>query len=191
MFENFPYRVRNRPLALLNHDFVHRPKLLVQSLKTCECISVIKDRLFSKHTVQSDSSKTIEICVFRQIPPYGSSATTHDGIRYLYCYSGTAKCNNNNVEVQTFDAIDLFQPKNGTSHSLRFPAHTIQHNCMKYLLKYPSPVKTRNPDELKFVQPSSSKKMWSTYVGLHNVFEFHLKTRCTVEFQAPFFLGKV
>ena len=110
---------------------------------------------------------------------------------YTVIYSGTAKCNNNNVEVQTFDAIDLFQPKNGTSHSLPFPAHTIQHNCMKYLLKYPSPVKTRNPDEPKFVQPSSSKKMWSAYVGLHNLFEFQLKIRCTVEFQAPFSLGKV
>lgn len=109
--------------------------------------------------------------------------------KVLY-YSRTAKRNNNNVEVQTFDAIDRFQPKNGTSHFLGFPAHTTQHNCMKYLLKYPSPVKARNPDEQKFVQPSSSKKMWSAYVVLHNVFELHLKIHCTVEFQAPFSLAK-
>lgn len=86
-------------LARLNHNFVHRSKSTsTVSQKTCECISIIKDRLFSKHTVQSDSSKTMEICVFRQIPPYGSSASTHDGTKY---YSRTAKCKNNNVEVQT------------------------------------------------------------------------------------------
>lgn len=98
MYENFPYRVRNRPLPCSTITLFAGPKVLVQSLKTCECTSIIKDRLFSKHTVQSDSSKTMEICVFRQIPPYGSSASTHDGTKY---YSRTAKCKNNNVEVQT------------------------------------------------------------------------------------------
>ena len=49
----------------------------------------------------------------------------------------------------------------------------------------------RNPYEQKLVQPSSSRKIWSAYVGLHNMFEFHLKVRCTVELQAPFFPGKV
>ena len=38
-------------LARLNHLFTG-PKVLVQSLKTCECISISKDRLFSKHTPQ-------------------------------------------------------------------------------------------------------------------------------------------
>ena len=71
------------------------------------------------------------------------------------------------------------------------PAHTTQHNCMTYLLKYPSTVTARNPYEQKLVQPSSSRKIWSAYVGLHNMFEFHLKVRCTVELQAPFFPGKV
>ena len=53
---------------------------------------------------------------------------------------------------------------------------------MKNLLKYPSPVTARNPDEQKFVPPSSSTKMWPAYVSLHKVFPFHLKIRCTVEF---------
>ena len=40
----------------------------------------------------------------------------------------------------------------------------------------------RNPDEQKFIPPSSSTKMWPAYVSLHKVFPFHLKIRCTVEF---------
>ena len=113
----------------------------------------------------------MEICVFRQIPPYGSSASTHDGTKY---YSRTAKCKNNNVEVQTIKWYKSFFALPST--------HNSEHNCVKNLLKYPSPVTARNPDEQKFVPPSSSTKMWSAYVSLHKVFPFHLKIRCTVEF---------
>ena len=126
MYENFPYRVRNRPLARLKHNSVHRSK----STGTVSQ-NIIKERLFSKHTVQSDSSKTM-----------GNLFFFFDKFRLMALLlllmmaqnSRKAKCKkskNNNVEVQTFDAVDRFQPKNGTSHSLRFPAHTTQHKCVK------------------------------------------------------------
>ena len=99
------------------------PKVLVQSLKTCECIPIIKERLFSKHTVQSDSSKTMEICAFRQIPPYGSSASTHDGTKY---YSRTAKCKNNNVEVQTIKWYKSFFALPSTHNSAQLREKSVK-----------------------------------------------------------------
>ena len=99
------------------------PKVLVQSLKTCECICIIKDRLFSKHTVQTDSSKTMEICVFRQIPPYGSSASTHDGTKY---YSRTANCKNNNVEVQTIKWYKSFFALPSTHNSAQLREKSVK-----------------------------------------------------------------
>lgn len=86
----------------------------------------------------------------------------------------TAKCKNHNVEVQTIKWYKSFFALPST--------HNSEHNCVKNLLKYPSPVTARNPDDQKFVPPSSSTKMWPAYVSLHKVFPFHLKIRCTVEF---------
>ena len=157
--------------------------MLVQSLKTCECISIIKDRLFSKHTVQSDSWKTM-----------GNLCFSTNSALWLFCYYSwwhkvlIAEQKNVRTNVRCYRS---FSAKKWCKSFFALPSTHNSAQLHEKSVKYPSPVTARNPDEQKFVQPSSSKKMWSAYVSLHKVFPFHLKIRCTVEFQAPFFPGKV
>ena len=73
MCENFPYRVRNRPLARLNHSL----------LKHVNVLPLLKTVCFPNTLFKATPQKKWEICVFPQNPPYGSSATTRDGTRYF------------------------------------------------------------------------------------------------------------